>query len=67
MLLVATKMGWLVSRTDSIVGVILGIGLVNKAANWNLMKPIALASVTALPAAAAIGTVGIMLLRAVFG
>lgn len=39
----------------------------NRAANWGLMKPIALAWVITLPAAALIGALGVTVLRAVFG
>ena len=63
----ASMIGIPVSSTHILIGAILGIGLINKAANWNLMKPIALAWVITLPAAAAIGALGIVILRAVFG
>ena len=63
----ASMVGIPVSSTHILIGAVLGIGLVNKAANWKLMKPIALAWVITLPAAAAIGAVGIVILRAVFG
>ena len=49
------------------IGAVLGVGIVNRAANWGLMKPIALAWVITLPAAALIGALGVTVLRAVFG
>ncbi|PNL18362.1 inorganic phosphate transporter [Micrococcus sp. FDAARGOS_333] len=56
-----------VSSTHILIGAVLGVGIVNRAANWNLMKPIALAWVITLPAAAVIGAIGVTVLRAVFG
>ncbi|MGO3066011.1 inorganic phosphate transporter [Brevibacterium linens] len=63
----ASVLGLPVSSTHILIGAILGVGLVNRAANWNLMKPIALAWVITLPAAAAIGAIGLVSLRAIFG
>lgn len=63
----ASLLGLPVSSTHILIGAVLGVGMVNKAANWNLMKPIALAWVVTIPAAAAIGAVGVVTLRAVFG
>ena len=51
----------------TLIGAVLGVGIVNRAANWGLMKPIALAWVITLPAAALIGALGVTVLRAVFG
>ena len=48
----ASFMGLPVSSTHILVGAVLGIGLVNRNANWKLMKPIGLAWVITLPAAA---------------
>lgn len=63
----ASVLGLPVSSTHILIGAILGVGLVNRAANWNLMKPIALAWVITLPAAAAVGAIGLVSLRAIFG
>lgn len=62
----ASVLGLPVSSTHILIGAVLGVGLVNKAANWNLMKPIALAWVITLPAAAIIGAIGVIALRAIF-
>ncbi|MBX9918638.1 MAG: inorganic phosphate transporter, partial [Mycolicibacterium frederiksbergense] len=43
----------------------LGVGMVNHSTNWGLMRPIALAWVITLPAAAILGAVGLVGLRAV--
>lgn len=56
-----------VSSTHILIGAILGVGLVNRSANWALMKPIGLAWIITLPAAAGIGAVGVLVIRAVFG
>ena len=65
--MLASVLGLPVSSTHILIGAVLGVGIVNRAANWNLMKPIALAWVITVPAAAAIGAVGVLTLRAVFG
>lgn len=39
----ASLLGIPVSSTHILIGAVLGVGIVNRAANWNLMKPIALA------------------------
>ncbi len=62
----ASLLGLPVSSTHILIGAVLGIGIVNKAANWNLMKPIALAWVITLPAAAGIAAVTVSILRVVF-
>lgn len=36
----ASLLGLPVSSTHILIGAVLGVGMVNKAANWNLMKPI---------------------------
>ena len=56
-----------VSSTHVLIGAILWVGIVNKAANWSLMKPIELAWVITVPAAALVGSVGVLALQAVFG
>lgn len=50
----ASSLGIPVSSTHILVGAVLGIGIVNKNTNWKLMKPIGLAWVITLPAAACI-------------
>ena len=47
--LVASTFGLPVSSTHILVGAILGIGIVNRSTNWQLMKPIALAWIVTLP------------------
>lgn len=64
--LLASVFGLPVSSTHILIGAILGVGLVNKAANWRLMRPIFLAWVITLPAAAGIGALGLIALRAIF-
>lgn len=65
--MLASVMGLPVSSTHILIGAVLGIGVVNKAANWKLMKPIALAWVITVPVAALLGAGGVLVLRAVFG
>ena len=62
----ASLMGLPVSSTHILVGAVLGIGLVNRNANWKLMKPIGLAWVITLPAAAVLSVAGYLVLQAVF-
>ncbi len=62
----ASSLGIPVSSTHILVGAVLGIGLVNKNTNWKLMKPIGLAWVITLPAAAAISAIVFMILTAIF-
>lgn len=59
--LLASSFGLPVSSTHILVGAVLGIGLVNKNANWRLMKPIALAWVITVPAAAILSTVATLI------
>lgn len=63
----ASVLGLPVSSTHILIGAVLGVGIVNKAANWGLMKPIAAAWVITLPASAAVAAVTVSILRAVFG
>lgn len=63
----ASVMGLPVSSTHILIGAILGVGLVNRSANWKLMKPIALAWVITLPVAAGIGAVTVLALRTFLG
>lgn len=65
--MLASLMGLPVSSTHILVGAVLGIGLVNRNANWALMKPIGLAWVITLPAAALLSVVCFLILRSVFG
>ena len=64
--MMASLMGLPVSSTHILVGAVLGIGLVNRNANWALMKPIGLAWVITLPAAASLAVICFLGLRAVF-
>jgi PiT family inorganic phosphate transporter len=64
--MIASALGIPVSSTHILVGAVLGIGIVNKAANWELMKPIALAWVITLPASAILAVISFLVLRAVF-
>ena len=50
--MLASTMGIPVSSTHILIGAVLGIGLVNSQTNWSLMRPIAMAWVITLPAAA---------------
>ncbi|WP_169928815.1 inorganic phosphate transporter [Brachybacterium ginsengisoli] len=64
--LLASVLGLPVSSTHILIGAVLGVGIVNHAANWKLMRPIALAWIITLPAAAGIGAVVVLVLRAIF-
>lgn len=64
--MLASVMGLPVSSTHILIGAVLGIGLVNSQTNWGLMKPIALAWVITLPAAAILSAVAFLILRNVF-
>ncbi|WP_456284191.1 inorganic phosphate transporter [Microbacterium sp. JZ101] len=64
--MLASVLGLPVSSTHILIGAVLGVGLVNKAANWNLMKPIALAWVITLPASALVGALSYLGLSAIF-
>src|SRR5699024_6420224 len=64
--LLASVLGLPVSSTHILIGAVLGVGIVNRAANWKLMRPIFLAWIITLPAAAGIGAVVVLVLRAVF-
>lgn len=60
--LLASTLGIPVSSTHILIGAVLGIGLVNKQTNWGLMKPIALAWVITLPAAALLAAAAFLVL-----
>ena len=62
----ASTMGLPVSSTHTLVGAVLGIGMVNKDTNWALMKPIGLAWIITLPAAAAMSALSFVILMYVF-
>lgn len=64
--MMASLMGLPVSSTHILVGAVLGIGLVNRNANWKLMKPIALAWIITLPSAAALSAISFLILRTIF-
>ena len=64
--MLASLLGLPVSSTHILIGAVLGIGLVNRQTNWDLMKPIALAWVITLPAAAILSALAFIGLRAVF-
>ena len=61
--MLASMLGLPVSSTHILIGAVLGIGLVNRQTNWALMKPIALAWVITLPAAAALSAVAFLALN----
>lgn len=60
--MLASLMGLPVSSTHILVGAVLGIGLVNRNANWKIMKPIAMAWGITLPAAGIISALAFTLL-----
>ena len=62
----ATLMGLPVSSTHILVGAVLGIGLVNRDANWKLMKPIILAWVITLPSAGLLSILTFLGLNCIF-
>ena len=64
--MLASTFGLPVSSTHILIGAVLGIGLVNKQTNWGLMKPIAMAWVITLPAAAALAAVTFVVLNSAF-
>lgn len=61
--MMASMLGLPVSSTHILIGAVLGIGLVNRQTNWSLMKPIALAWVITLPAAAFLSAIAFLLLN----
>lgn len=67
MVMLASLLGLPVSSTHILVGAVLGIGLVNRNANWKLMKPIGTAWVVTLPSAAALSAIVFLGLRGLFG
>jgi PiT family inorganic phosphate transporter len=63
--LIASTFGIPVSSTHILVGAVLGIGIVNRNTNWHLMRPIGLAWVITLPAAALLSALAFVVLSAV--
>lgn len=64
--MLASQLGLPVSSTHILIGAVLGVGMVNRAANWKMMRPIGLAWVITLPVAAIIGAIGVIAIRAIF-
>ena len=62
----ASTMGLPVSSTHTLVGAVLGIGIVNRDTNWALMKPIGLAWIITLPAAAIMSAISFVILKQIF-
>ncbi|GGJ92900.1 inorganic phosphate transporter [Pseudomonas matsuisoli] len=65
--MLASLLGLPVSSTHILIGAVLGIGMVNHSTNWALMKPIALAWVITLPAAAILAAIAFVIMRSLFG
>lgn len=63
----ASMIGLPVSSTHTLVGAVLGIGIVNRNTNWKLMKPIGLAWVITLPVAGIISGLSYLALVRIFG
>ncbi|WP_166985269.1 inorganic phosphate transporter [Canibacter zhoujuaniae] len=64
--MLASQFGLPVSSTHILIGAVLGVGMVNSAANWRMMRPIGLAWVITLPVAALIGAIGVAALQFIF-
>ncbi len=64
--MMASMLGLPVSSTHILIGAVLGVGMVNRSANWGLMKPIALAWVITLPAAAILSSAAFLVLNAIY-
>ncbi len=62
----ASALGLPVSSTHILVGAVLGIGMVNRDTNWQLMKPIGLAWVITLPASIIMSALAYLALNAIF-
>lgn len=65
--LLASILGIPVSSTHILIGAVLGIGLVNRKANWALMKPIGMAWVITLPSAAGLSAIVFLILNYTLG
>lgn len=66
-ILLATKLGIPVSSTHILIGAVLGIGILNRDANWKMVKPIVLAWVITLPIAGGSAALIYMLLKTLLG
>ncbi len=66
-IMLATVLGIPVSSTHILVGAIIGIGMLNRNANWALMKPIAMAWVVTIPVAAVLAAIFFFILKVLFG
>lgn len=64
--MLASVMGLPVSSTHILIGAVLGVGMVNHSTNWDLMKPIGMAWIITLPAAAILSAITFIILRSVF-
>ena len=62
-ILLATQLGIPVSSTHILIGAILGIGIYNHNANWKMMKPIGLAWIITLPAAAVLSSISFLIFK----
>ena len=62
-ILMASTFGIPVSSTHILIGAVLGVGLVNKSANWQLMRSIGLAWIITIPSAAILSAISFLLLR----
>ncbi|WP_421856055.1 inorganic phosphate transporter [Marinomonas sp.] len=61
--MIASILGLPVSSTHILIGAVLGVGMVNGAANWQLMKPIGMAWIITLPAAGILSAVSFLILN----
>lgn len=62
-ILIATMLGLPISSTHVLIGSVLGIGLYNKDANWQMIKPILLAWLITLPIAIVGAAVGFLIVN----
>ena len=66
-ILLATVIGLPVSSTHILIGAVLGIGFLNRNANWGMMTPIALAWIITLPVAAISSAIFFFILKMLMG
>lgn len=64
--MLASMLGIPVSSTHILIGAVLGIGFVNRKANWALMKPIGLAWVITIPVAACLSGLFFVIFKHIF-
>lgn len=64
--MLASVIGIPVSSTHILIGAVLGIGLVNKQANWSLVKPIMLAWVITIPIACIVSGICFIIFKNIF-